>query len=206
MNKPYFRFLFPVLCIVCFALGLSSCATAKEDEMTDIIPVAVNGNYEGETTAVYEKRLCTAENSERLRKESQERARELYGNSTDPRDQIKLKLFNWWGDWVPDYEGWCKIADTLYAPGSTIVAIGGEPQIYENYRRSMRYQRDKMNMQMGPILNITVDGNVAALVYYMYLTPKGSNETRTTLITEYNTFEYVDGELMVTDLHLYSGS
>lgn len=154
---------------------------------------------------VYETSQVSEENSEELRLASKTEAQKTYGNSDALSDQIKLTLFNWWGDWQPEYESWLKIADGLYAPNSSITAIGGETQRYSDYRLAMKSQRDQVDMEMGPIMNITVDGNTAALVYHMYLTPKASPDTTfDTIITEYNTFEVVDGKLMVTDLHLYT--
>ena len=60
-------------------------------------------------------------------------------------------------------------------------------------------------MEMGPIMQIIVEGNVAALVYHMYLTPKAAiAPTFDMLVTEYNTVEERDGKLMVTHLDLYT--
>ena len=154
---------------------------------------------------IYETNEVNKDNSEELRLNSQKEAEKLYGDSKELSDEIKLTLFNWWGNWKPDYESWLEIADGLYAENADISAIGGETQKYSDYRVAMKSQRDQVNMEMGPIMNITVDGNTATLVYHMYLTPKASPDTTfDTIVTEYNTFGEVDGELMVTDLHLYT--
>lgn len=154
---------------------------------------------------IYEMNEVTKDNSKELRLTSQKEAEKLYGDSKELSDQIKLTLFNWWGNWQPDYESWLKIADGLYAENADITAIGGEKQKYSDYRVAMKSQRDQFDMEMGPIMNITVDGNTATLIYFMYLTPKASPDTTISMIvTEYNTFGEVDGKLMVTDLHLYT--
>lgn len=118
-------------------------------------------------------------------------------------DQIRQRLYTWWGEWQPDYEGWLECANDLYAEDAVIYAIGGE-QIFSDYKVSMKEQRDACEMEMGPIMQMTVDGNTAALVYNMYLTPKGTEYTFSMMITEYNTFEEIDGKLMVTRLDLYT--
>ena len=70
----------------------------------------------------------------------------------------------------------------------------------------MKEQRDACSMEMGPIIRMIVEDNVAALVYHMYLTPKGMENAPTfsIMVTEYNTLEEVDGKLMVTHLDLYT--
>ena len=69
----------------------------------------------------------------------------------------------------------------------------------------MKDQRDACSMEMGPIMQMTVEGNVAALVYHMYLTPKVENApTFDMIVTEFNTVEEIDGKLMVTHLDLYT--
>ncbi len=56
-------------------------------------------------------------------------------------------------------------------------------------------------MEMGPIMQIAVDGNTASLIYYMFMTPKNDpGKTIKIIVTEYNTFGVVNGELMVTRL------
>ena len=155
--------------------------------------------------AVYETNEVTKDNSQELRVASQKEAQKTYGDSKELSDQMKLTLFNWWGNWQPDYASWLKIADGLYAQDASITAIGGETQKYSDYRLAMKTQRDQVDMAMGPIMNITVDGNTATLVYHMYLTPKAApGQTFDTIVTEYNTFREVNGRLMVTDLHLYT--
>lgn len=44
---------------------------------------------------------------------------------------------------------------------------------YCDYRTSMKYQRDRCTMEMGPLLQAIADGDTVAFVYEMYLTPKG---------------------------------
>lgn len=150
------------------------------------------------------KETVSKENSAQLRKEGMEVA---LANATDsPSDQIKKRLLEAWGTWVPDYEGWLKWSNSLYTPDSKIYAIGSEVQRFADYQVSMKGYRDACDMEMGPIMQITVDGNTAALIYYMYLTPKNDPaKTMVSIVTEYNTFEVVDGKLMVTRLDLYTG-
>ena len=121
------------------------------------------------------------------------------------QDEMLKRMIDWWGNWVPDYEGWLKIADDLYAPDAIINAIGGE-QKYSVYRLSMKDQRDKCDMEMGPIQQAIVDEDTVALVYEMYLMPKqaGGQVTFKMMVTEFNHFEMVDGKLMVTRLDLYT--
>ena len=111
-----------------------------------------------------------------------------------------------WGEWQPDYEGWLKWSNDLYTADATISAIGEGIQKFRDYQASMKLQRDACTMEMGPIMNSTVEGNVIALVYHMYLTPKGMENAPTfdMLVTEFNTLEEVDGKLMVTHLDLYT--
>lgn len=150
------------------------------------------------------KETVTKENSAQLRKESMEA---VLANASDSlSDQIKKRLIEAWGNWVPDYEGWLKWSNSLYTPDSMIYAIGETPQRFANYQVSMKGYRDACDMEMGPIMQIAVDGNTAALIYYMYLTPKNDpSKTMVSIVTEYNTFEMVDGKLMVTRLDLYTG-
>lgn len=149
------------------------------------------------------KETVTKENSARLRMESVEKARVAATDSHS--DQIKKRIIEAWGAWVPDYEGWLKWSSSLYTPDSMIYAIGETPQRFADYQGSMKAQRDAFSMEMGPIMQIAVDGNTAALIYYMFMTPKHSPEKMVKIIvTEYNTFDYVDGKLMVSRLDLYT--
>lgn len=85
-------------------------------------------------------------------------------------------------------------------------AIGETPQHFADYQASMKAQRDALTMEMGPIMQIAVDGNTASLIYYMFMSLKNEPEkTIKIIVTEFNTFDYVDGELMVTRLDLYTG-
>ncbi|ANF94929.1 hypothetical protein [Paenibacillus bovis] len=197
-----------------FSLVACSSNTSEAGQSTTNATVATTATAATPTRAeilakphevIYETGKVTKENSEELRLASQKEAQKLYGDSKDLSDQIKLTLFDWWGNWKPDYESWLKIADGLYAQNGEITAIGGQTQKYSDYRLAMKTQRDQVDMEMGPIMNITVDGNTATLVYHMYLTPKAApDKTFDTIVTEYNTFGEVDGKLMVTDLHLYT--
>ena len=121
-------------------------------------------------------------------------------NHTPFENAILEKLFRWWANWVPDYEGWLKIAGWLYAPECVIDAIGDTPQIYKDYRAAMKHQRDTFTMDMGPIDNCLVEGDTVAISYNMYLTAKadmGPLKKGTTYkikVTEFNKFAYVNGE------------
>ena len=126
---------------------------------------------------------------------------------------IKEKIYRWWASWVPDYEGWLKIADWLYAPECIIDAIGDTPQIYKDYRAAMKHQRDTFAMDMGPIDNCVVEGDTLAISYNMYLTAKADmgplkkDTTYKIKVTEFNKFAYVnktDKEPMVVHLLLTS--
>lgn len=60
-------------------------------------------------------------------------------------------------------------------------------------------------MEMGPIMQIAVEGYTAALVYHIYLCPKAQLEKCfDIMVTEFNTFEETDGQLMVKRLDLYT--
>ncbi|MCY8235331.1 hypothetical protein [Priestia endophytica] len=201
INK--FKTLSLLLTTAALGVGLVACDsdTSNKDADKSSRTEILSQSHE----VIYETNEVTKDNSEKLRLASQKEAKKLYGDSTELSDQIKLTLFNWWGNWKPDYESWLEIANGLYAEDADITAIGGETQKYSDYREAMKSQRDQVDMEMGPIMNITVDGNTATLVYHMYLTPKASpDKTFDTIVTEYNTFEEVDGKLMVTDLHLYT--
>lgn len=142
--------------------------------------------------------------SKELREQAAAAAREQ--NIETLADAIKQRLYIAWGEWQPDYAGWLKWSDDLYAADATISAIGDHPQKFHDYQASMKEQRDRCSMEMGHILRMTVEDNVAALVYWMYLTPKGMENAPTfaMMVTEYNTMEEVDGKLMVTHLDLYT--
>ena len=144
------------------------------------------------------------DNSKQLRMEAAERARKA--NPKNLQEQIKQRLYEAWGTWQPDYDGWLKWSDDLYLPDANILAIGNTPQTFHDYQASMKLQRETCFMEMGPIMQLVVEDNVASLVYEMYLTPKGIKDAPTfnMMITEYNTFEMVDGKLMVKRLDLYT--
>lgn len=133
-------------------------------------------------------------------------------NRTDFKNAIVEKIHRWWAEWKPDYEGWLKVADWLYAKECVIDAIGDEPQIYKVYREAMKHQRDTFTMDMGPIDNCLVEGDTLAISYNMYLTAKadmGPLKAGTTYkikVTEFNKFANVEGyeEPMVVHLLLTS--
>ena len=91
---------------------------------------------------------------------------------TDFENVILQRIYEWWANWKPDYEGWVQCADSLYANTAIIDAIGAEPQKYEDYRASMKGQRDAFDMDMGPIQTCVVEGDTVAFNYRMYMTPK----------------------------------
>ncbi len=68
---------------------------------------------------------------------------------TDFENAIKERIFRWWANWKPDYEGWLVCADSLYADICIIDAIGSTPQVYKDYRAAMKNQRDLFSMDMG---------------------------------------------------------
>ncbi|MCR4675373.1 MAG: hypothetical protein K5675_10195 [Lachnospiraceae bacterium] len=146
---------------------------------------------------------ATIENAKELRINAMEEIDKKEISSI--QDEMEKRMYDWWGTWQPDYEGWLKCADSLYAPNAVINAIGGE-QIYSDYRTSMKDQRDRCSMEMGPILQSIVSEDTVALCYEMYLTPKGLDNPPvfTMMVTEFNKFEEVDGKLMVTRLDLYT--
>lgn len=148
------------------------------------------------------KAAVTKENGRDLRIQEMEKVK------ADPSDTKEGKIMDLlitaWGEWQPDYEGWIKWSNGLYAENATIDAIDGEKN-FRDYQVSMKDQRDACSMEMGPIMQMTVEGNVAALVYHMYLTPKVENApTFDMIVTEFNTVEEIDGKLMVTHLDLYT--
>lgn len=145
----------------------------------------------------------TKENSKELRVQAMQEIDARPVNTL--QDEMVKRMYDWWGNWVPDYEGWLKLADSLYAPEAIINAIGGE-QKYCDYRLSMKDQRDRCTMEMGPIKQSIVGEDTVALVYDMYLMPKGLEDKVTfkMTVTEFNRFGIVDGKLMVTRLDLYT--
>lgn len=133
-------------------------------------------------------------------------------NRTEFENAIVEKIYRWWAEWKPDYEGWLKVADWLYASECVIDAIGETPQIYKDYRAAMKHQRDTFTMDMGPIDNCLVEGDTLAISYNMYLTAKadmGPLKAGTTYkikVSEFNKFANVKGydEPMVVHLLLTS--
>lgn len=158
------------------------------------------------TQQIYSDYQVTKENSAELRTHSMEAVKSVTSDNT--KDKIKKRLIEAWGTWVPDYEGWLQWSNSLYTPDALIYAIGDIPQKFADYQASMKHQRELASMEMGPIMQIIVEGNTAALVYHMYLTPKHISpaETLDIVVTEYNTFEKIDGKLMVTRLDLYTSN
>lgn len=127
---------------------------------------------------------------------------------SDFENVMKRRIFEWWANWKPDYEGWLKCADSLYADTCIIDAIGPEPQIYKDYRASMKAQRDAFDMDMGPIQTCVVEGDTIALNYKMYMTPKadmGKLKKGVTIVlkvSEFNTFADVEGYDVPMVVHL----
>lgn len=129
---------------------------------------------------------------------------------SDFENLMKERIYRWWANWKPDYEGWLKCADSLYADSCIIDAIGPEPQIYKDYRSAMKKQRDAFDMDMGPIQTCVVEGDTIAFNYRMYMTPKSDmgklkkGHTVVLKVSEFNTFAQVDGysEPMVVHLQL----
>lgn len=158
------------------------------------------------TQQIYSDYQVTKENSAELRTRSMEAAKSITSDSI--KDKIKKRLIEAWGTWVPDYDGWLQWSSSLYAQDALIYAIGDTPQKFADYQTSMKHQREIASMEMGPIMQIIVEENTAALVYHMYLTPKHipQAETMDIVVTEYNTFEEIDGKLMVTRLDLYTSN
>lgn len=121
-------------------------------------------------------------------------------NHSEFENKMKATIYRWWANWTPAYEGWLEIADGLYAPECVIDAIGDEPQIYKDYRLSMKHQRDAFTMDMGPINNCLVEGDTLAISYNMYLTanadmgPLVTGNTYKIKVSEFNKFAYVNGE------------
>lgn len=122
------------------------------------------------------------------------------------------RIFEWWSEWKPDYEGWLKCADSLYADNCIIDAIGSEPQIYKDYRDAMKYQRDAFYMDMGAVETYVVKNDTIAFNYKMYMTQKNDigqlkkGETYVIKVAGFNRFALVDGykEPMVVNLQLIS--
>lgn len=118
---------------------------------------------------------------------------------TDFENAIKERTFRWWANWKPDYEGWLECADGFYAKSCVIDAIGSTPQIYQDYRASMKFQRDAFIMDMGAIDNCVVEGDTVAISYLMYLTAKAdmgelkAGMTMTLKVTEFNKFAKIEG-------------
>lgn len=146
------------------------------------------------------------ENSKELREQAM---REAEAKKADTlAEQIKQRLIVSWGKWQPDYEGWLAWSDDLYAEDAVIDAgnmTNGE-QRFKDYQGGMKHQREACTMEMGPIMKILVEDNVASLIYHMYLTPKGMENASAVdmLVTEFNTLEEVNGRLMVTRLELFT--
>ena len=129
---------------------------------------------------------------------------------SDFENAITEHIYRWWANWKPDYEGWLQCADSLYAENAIIDAIGAEPQIYRDYRASMKGQRDAFDMDMDPIQTFVAEGDTVAFNYRMYMTPKADmgpmkkGQTIVLKVSEFNTFADVEGydEPMVVHLQL----
>ena len=146
------------------------------------------------------------------RKEGYERIlREIEENGkgrTEFENVILQRIYEWWANWKPDYEGWLRCADSLYADTAIIDAIGKEPQKYADYRASMKGQRDAFDMDMGPIETCVVENDTVAFNYRMYMTPKADmgpmkkGETIVLKVSEFNTFDHVEGYDVPMVVHL----
>ena len=130
-------------------------------------------------------------------------------NRSDFENAIVEKIHRWWKEWVPDYEGWCKIADWLYAEDCMMKCNEGPKELFRDYRAGMRHQRDTFTMEMGHIEKYVVEGDTIAISYDMYLTPKAdmgpfkAGVTCVAKVTEFNTFKEIPGsEPMVSNLLL----
>jgi hypothetical protein len=127
---------------------------------------------------------------------------------SDFEKTILARIYEWWANWKPDYEGWLECADGLYTENAIIDAIGPKPQAYKDYRISMKGQRDAFDMDMGPIQTCVVEGNTVAFNYKMYMTPKKDmgtmkqGQTIVLKVSEFNTFEEVDGYHVPMVVHL----
>lgn len=136
--------------------------------------------------------------------------RENKAGRTDFENTMLQRIYEWWANWKPDYEGWLQCADSLYANTAIIDAIGDQPQVYRDYRAAMKGQRDAFTMDMGPIQTCVVEGDTIAFNYKMYMTPKmdmgklKKGETVVLKVSEFNTFSHVEGydKPMVTHLQL----
>ena len=149
-----------------------------------------------EKTVYYEQR------QEGYRKVLEEIKTNEKGRS-DFENAITEHIYRWWANWKPDYEG-------LLQCNAIIDAIGAEPQIYRDYRTSMKGQRDAFDMDMGPIQTFVAEGDTVAFNYRMYMTPKADmgpmkkGQTIVLKVSEFNTFADVEGydEPMVVHLQL----
>lgn len=123
-------------------------------------------------------------------------------------NEILRRIYEWWANWKPDYEGWLKCADSLYADSAIIDAIGEEPQRYADYRVSMKGQRDAFDMDMGAIQTCVVEGDTVAFNYKMYMTPKldmgqlKKGQTVVLKVSEFNTFAEIAGYEKPMVVHL----
>ena len=127
---------------------------------------------------------------------------------SDFENTMLQRIYEWWANWKPDYAGWLKCADSLYADAAIIDAIGAEPQKNADYRASMKDQRDMFDMDMGPIQTCVVEGDTVAFNYRMYMTPKADmgpmkkGQTVVLKVSEFNTFAEVAGYDMPMVVHL----
>ena len=176
----------------------------KSAVITIAIALVLNVNLLAQTTAPYRiATKTTLENAGSLRAEGAAFATHMQCNTL--QDRIMCRLLEAWGTWKPGYEGWLDWSNGLYAEDAVIAAIGETDQDFRDYQQSMKLQRDKFQMEMGPIIQIIVDGNLAALVYDMFLLSKDKGELIQKIkVTEFNAFEEKDGKRMVTRLDLYT--
>lgn len=182
--------LFIIIIAIVMALVVVSCSSTKD----------ANTAQESNTSASTAKATSPAAEDGRLRIEAAKTVDSIDTSTMEGR--IKVRLIESWANWQPDYEGWLKWSDDLYASDAIIDAIGGE-KLFKDYQKSMKAQRDANTMEMGPIATMEVTGNIATITYNMYLTPKDNPEkTRKIIVKEINKFEEIDGVLKVVRLDL----
>lgn len=146
------------------------------------------------------------ENSKKLREKASVEVRAR--KSKTLADKIKKQLIVSWGEWQYDYEGWVNWAKSLYTADATICINNKVNQNFYDYKERMKSRLEDFTIEIGPIIKMIVESSVAAFVYHMYLTSnRGDNiETYDIVINEFNTFEEVDGKLMVKHLDMYTNS
>lgn len=171
----------------CFAILQNKKQMYHSKEYSILFKMSMKRRILVEQTIYYQQRQ---EGYQRVLAETAENSK----GRTAFENTILCRLYEWWANWKPDYEGWLKCADSLYAQSAIIDAIGKEPQKYMDYRASMKGQRDAFDMDMGPIQTCVVEGDTVAINYKMYMTPKADmgemkkGQTIVLKVSEFNTF------------------